>query len=335
MRCGQTHTGLRPTLVEGLVSTIIPVHNRPALLREAVASVLAQSYRPIEIIIVDDGSTDNTAESIAALAAEHLRIVRHLRIRNAGPGAAREAGRVIASGEFIQYLDSDDLLLPRKFELQVGGLRAHPECDVAYGRTRVYRVGEPPGNMSCKRTGERIETMFPSFLQSRWWDTSTPLYRREVTDLAGPWTELRSEEDWEYDCRIASKWGRLHYCDAFVSDSRIIFGYQLSAAGSSDPTKLADRATAHSLILEHALAARIPHETSEMQHFARKLFLLARQCGAAGLAEEARTLFGLSRHASGAEHSRGIDFVLYGMGARLVGWRAMGLLACYLDRFRP
>jgi len=321
-------------LVEGLVSTIIPVHNRPALLREAVASVLAQTYRPIEIVIVDDGSTDNTAQSIAALAAAHPSIVRHVRIPNAGPGTAREAGRVIANGEFIQYLDSDDLLLPCKFELQVGGLRAHPECDVAYGRTRLYAVGKPPGNMSCKRTGERIETMFPSFLQSRWWDTSTPLYRRKVTDLAGPWTELRSEEDWEYDCRIASKWGRLHYCDAFVSDSRIIFGYQLSAADSHDPEKLRDRAVAHRLILEHALVAGIPQETPEMQHFARELFLLARQCGGAGLAEEAQTLFGLARQASGTERSRGLDFLLYGTGARLVGWRAMGRLACHLDRFR-
>jgi glycosyltransferase involved in cell wall biosynthesis len=321
-------------LVEGLVSTIIPVHNRPLLLREAVASVLAQTYRPIEIVIVDDGSTDDTAQSIVALAAAYPSIVRHLRIPNRGPGAAREAGRVIADGEFIQYLDSDDLLLPRKFEQQVGGLRAHPECDVAYGRTRVYRVGEPPGNMSCKRTGERIGTMFPSFLQSRWWDTSTPLYRREVTDLAGPWTELRNEEDWEYDCRIASKWGRLHYCDAFVSDTRIIFGYQLSAGGSHDPDKLRSRARAHRLILEHALAARISHEISEMQHFARELFLLARQCGAAGLPDEARILFQLARQASGPKRSRGIDFVLYGAGARLVGWRAIGSLTCGLDRLR-
>ena len=61
-----------------------------------------------------------------------------------------------------------------------------------------------------------------------------------------------------------------------------------------------------------------------MQHFARELFLLARQCGAAGLAEEARTLFELARQASGTERGRGIDFLLYGAGARLVGWRAMG-----------
>src|SRR5215211_7754034 len=148
--------------VEGLVSTIIPVHNRPLLLRQAFESVLAQTYRPIEIIIVDDGSTDDTPQSIAALATRYSSIVRHLRIVNGGPGAAREAGRVVASGEFIQYLDSDDLLLPRKFELQIGGLRAHPECGVAYGKTHYYTRGHSPNGKAWKRTGELIETMFPS-----------------------------------------------------------------------------------------------------------------------------------------------------------------------------
>src|SRR5262245_10021714 len=220
-------------LVEGLVSTTIPVHNRPLLLREAVESVLAQTYRPIEIVIVDDGSTDDTAQSIAALAACYPSIVRHLRVPNGGPGASREAGRLIAKGEFIQYLDSDDLLLPRKFELQVGGLRANPECDVAYGRTRFYGAGEESGNMSWKRTGERIETMFPSFLQSRWWDTSTPLYRRKVIDRAGEWLRLRNEEDWEYDCRIASQGVRLHQCPEYVSDTRTHGGVMLSRCGHS------------------------------------------------------------------------------------------------------
>ena len=320
-------------MVEGLVSTIIPVHNRPALLREAVASVLAQTYRPIEVIIVDDGSTDATGREAEALAEVHLE-VRVIHRQNGGPGAAREAGRLAASGEFIQYLDSDDLLLPRKFEFQVSGLRQYGDCAVSYGKTRFYCHGDRPADVAWKRTGERISVMFPSFLQSRWWDTSTPLYRREVTDVAGPWINLRNEEDWEYDCRIASKGGRLQYCDVFVSDTRIHFGNQLSTVASTDPKKLRDMATAHRLILEHARAARIPHGTAEMQHFARELFLLARQCGAAGIAEEARSLFRLARQASGTQRSRGIDFLLYGAGARLLGWRAMGRLACRLDRLR-
>lgn len=320
-------------MVEGLVSTVIPVHNRPALLREAVASVLAQSYRPIEVIIVDDGSTDETGREAEALAEAHPE-VRAIHRENGGPGAAREMGRLAARGEFMQYLDSDCLLLPTKFELQVSGLRQCGDCAVSYGKTRGYTYGDRPTDVAWKRTGQQIPTMFPSFLQSRWWGTSTPLYRRSVTDPAGPWTELRNEEDWEYDCRIASQGVRLYYVNAFVSEERVTTGAHLSTGGTRDPEKLKDRATAHRLILEHAFAARIPHETSEMQHFVRELFLLARQCGAAGLAEEARTLFGLSRHASGAWHSRGIDFLLYGAGAWLVGWRAMGRLACHLDRFR-
>ena len=124
-------------LVEGLVSTIIPVHNRPALLREAVASVLAQTYRPVEIIIVDDGSTDETGREAEALAEAHSE-VRAIHRQNGGPGAARETGRLAARGEFIQYLDSDDLLLPTKFELQVAGLRQCGDCAVSYGKTRFY-----------------------------------------------------------------------------------------------------------------------------------------------------------------------------------------------------
>jgi glycosyltransferase involved in cell wall biosynthesis len=319
---------------EGLVSTIIPVFNRPALLREAAASVVAQTYRPIEIIIVDDGSTDGTTfESAKSLVAAHPSIVRLVRIANGGPGAAREAGRLIADGEFIQYLDSDDLLLPRKFELQVCGLRSHPECDVAYGKTRFYRAGDSPGNSPWKRTGEHIETMFPSFLQSRWWDTSTPLYRRRVTDRAGEWLSLRSEEDWEYDCRVASQGIRLLYCPEYVSDTRTHSGDMLSRQGHG-AVKLRNRAEAHRIIFAHAQRAGIDYDVPEMKHFARELFLLARQCGAGGLAGEARLLFELARMASGTERSRGIDFLLYGTAARLVGWCAMGRFTCRLDRLR-
>src|SRR5437660_1100924 len=110
-------------MITNLVSTIIPVYNRSAMLREAVGSVLAQTYRPIEIIIVNDGSTDETPQVCRRLAQANPSVVRVISRQNGGPGVAREAGRQLAMGEFIQYLDSDDLLHPLKFERQVAALR--------------------------------------------------------------------------------------------------------------------------------------------------------------------------------------------------------------------
>jgi hypothetical protein len=315
-----------------LVSTIVPVHNRPRLLAEAVASVLAQTYRPIEVLIVDDGSTDATPQVADRLARENPGVVRVFPIANAGPGAAREVGRRHALGAYLQYLDSDDLLAPTKFEIQVAALRARPECAAAYGITRAYRIGETPTHKPWKRTGERIEAMFPSFLAERWWDTSTPLYARAFTDRAGPWTTLRCEEDWEYDCRLASLGAPLAYSDAHVSVTRFHDGPMLSVQRDRRPV-LRDQARARAAILAHARAAGIEEDTPEMRHFARAAFLLARQCGAAGLPEDSRALFALARDASGAR-ARRLDFLGYRALAGGLGWRLAGRLACRLDALR-
>jgi glycosyltransferase involved in cell wall biosynthesis len=304
------------------------------LLKEAVASVMAQTYPHIEIIIVDDGSTDNTPLVADELSRQHPDRVKVIHQTNTGPGLAREAGRVRARGEFIQYLDSDDLLLPHKFELQVAGLDAHPECGVAYGKTRFYKRGDELTDVPWKRTGEIIPKMFPSFLESRWWGTSTPLYRRKLIDSAGPWTELCSEEDWEYDCRIATQDVSLHYTPDFVSEEREHEGERLSRQGSKQKSKLKDRAAAHALILEHAWQAGITSESSEMQHYARELFLLSRQCGASDLADETKQLFTLSRTASGATRGGRLDYKAYEILAELLGWTLLAKLACYSDRVR-
>ena len=307
----------------GLVTTIIPVFNRAAMLGEAVESVLAQTHRPIEVIVIDDGSTDDTAAVADALAARHAE-VRAVHQENRGVGLAREAGRLAAAGEFIQHLDSDDLLLPRKFELQVAGLRAQPECGASYGWTRV------DGAIS-KRTGERIETLFPAMLQSRWWDTPTPLWRASLIHTAGPWLDLRNEEDWEYDARIAAGGVRLHYVDDWVCEVRVSAGERLSRRGL-DPDALHDRAIAHARIYEHAKEAGITAGAPEMQHFARELFLLARQSGAAGLPGESRMLFDLARQASSDSNS--LQFRAYRAAAAILGWSNAGKLAALSDRLR-
>lgn len=321
-------------MTEGLVSTVIPVHNRAGMLREAVASVLAQTYRPIEIIIVDDGSTDDTARVSDELAQTNPQEVLVIRQSNTGPGLAREAGRVAAHGEFIQYLDSDDLLLPEKFEKQVAGLRAHPECGVSYGKTRYRHADGRAEAVAWKGSGANVETMFPSFLMSRWWDTPTPLYRASVCDEAGAWTDLRLEEDWEYDCRVASLGVRLHCCDEFVVEVRDHDEGRLCKGEAFDPTRMRERARSHTLILSHAMEAGIDRDSPEMEHFARELFLLSRQCGAAGLAGESKGLFELAREASGKARGNGWDFKLYGFLASIAGWTRLGKMACYSDTIR-
>lgn len=321
-------------LVNGLVSAIIPVYNRPVLLREAVDSVLAQSYRPIEIIIVDDGSTDATPAVAAAMRSTRPREIEVVRIANSGPGVAREAGRQRARGEFIQYLDSDDVLSPEKFEHQVSGLRHAENCSISYGQTHYVGSDGILSDRPWKRTGDVIKTLFPSILVSRWWGTSTPLYRRTLTDKGGPWTKLRHEEDWEYDCRLAQFAVRLHYCPNVVSTERSHDGPRLSNGGSTDARKLTDRATAHELILTHAKVAGISPAAAEMQHFARELFLLSRQCGAAGLRNESERLFRLARDASLPHRAAGLDFRVYEMAARAIGWTTVGQFASRLDEFR-
>jgi glycosyltransferase involved in cell wall biosynthesis len=316
----------------GLVTTILPVYNRAAMLRESAATVLGQTYRNLELLIVDDGSTDETGAVADSLAAAYPEIVRVIHQPNAGVGPAREAGRLAARGEFIQHLDSDDLLYPRKFELQVAGLQARPDCGASYGWTREHlpdgQLLKTPG----RRTGDRIETMFPAMLQSRFWQTTTPLYRASLIERAGAWLPLRNEEDWEYDARIAALGVRLHYCEDWVSEMRHHHRGRLSDLGLH-PDVLRDRARAHALILEHARRAGIGADVPEMKHYARELFLLARQCGDARLPDESKMLFLLARDASG-DRRNATQFRLYAAAARIFGWSLTGRIACLSDHLR-
>jgi hypothetical protein len=318
-------TFVRPSLV----SVVIPVYNRASMLREAVASALAQTYRPIEIVIVDDASTDETAAVADDMALQHDGIVRVIHQPNAGVGHAREAGRQAAEGEFIQYLDSDDRLLPRKLELQVAALRAHPECGIAYGLTRYIDSSGREVPCDWKHANQIQSAIFPSFLLARWWETVSPLYRRSVTDAAGPWTGLRLEEDWEYDCRVGALGVSLCYIGEIFGEHRDHPEGRLSRGAGDDPARLRDRACAHELIAAHARRAGVDPRSPEFRQFARELFHLGRQCGAAGLDDESRRLVALARSLSGAPDVRAYELL-----ARTLGWRRAGRAAAWLERHR-
>jgi glycosyltransferase involved in cell wall biosynthesis len=114
--------------VEGLVSVIIPTYNRAQLCKKAVESALFQTYRDIEVIVVDDGSTDDTREVISNLDSR----VHYLSQKNSGVSAARNLGMQSARGEFIAFLDSDDTWLPWKLKLQVNLLRTLPNAGMVW-----------------------------------------------------------------------------------------------------------------------------------------------------------------------------------------------------------
>lgn len=324
-------------VIDGLVSVVIPVFNRAAQLEEAVISVLAQDYRPIEIIIVDDGSTDLSTPAMAMqLATQNPDVVRVVRRDNGGPGLARETGRQLARGEFIQYLDSDDVLLAGKFTAQVAALRAAPDAHVCYGITRYRYADGSYENGAHKETGVEHAEMFPRFLNFRWWSTSTPLFRASICDRAGPWTDLRLEEDWEHDCRVAALGGRLAYVRLPVSETRDhAGGDRLSIGTALDPSRLRMRARAHTLVWGHARRAGLPQTAPrEVSLFARELFLLARQCGAAGLVQESADLVALAFEAAEGDDKVRRQLRVYRGVARLAGWPAAGRWSDRIDRVR-
>jgi len=110
------------------VSVIIPTFNRAPIVGDAIESVLRQRYSHVEIIVVDDGSTDDTRAFVTQFGAT----VRYVYQENAGVSAARNAGLRLATGEFIAFLDSDDSWVPWKIEAEVAALRVHPAAVVAW-----------------------------------------------------------------------------------------------------------------------------------------------------------------------------------------------------------
>jgi len=116
------------------VSIITPTFNRSGYLRQAIASVLAQTFTDFEIIIVDDGSTDDTSTAVASFGSEQI---VYLRQQNAGRSIARNRGLAEARGQYIAFLDDDDLYLPQKLAAQASHLDNHPEIGLVAGGSQI------------------------------------------------------------------------------------------------------------------------------------------------------------------------------------------------------
>ena len=121
-----------------LISCIVPVFNGERYLAEALDSILAQTYRPMEIIVVDDGSTDGTSRILARMKKS----IRVLRQDDRGPSAARNLGWRAASGDFVAFLDYDDLWHPEKLARQMARFEARPELEISVAHAQIFWVEE-------------------------------------------------------------------------------------------------------------------------------------------------------------------------------------------------
>jgi len=206
------------------VSCIIPTYNRVCKLGRAICSVRKQTVSVSELIVVDDGSTDGTYEFLRNLPSisTSARLVI-LRQDNRGPAAARNAGLRMATGQFVAFLDDDDIWLPRKIARQLIILAAHPNfallgcaSDTPFlpGRPRVFRIGEL------------------GLLFRNWFITSGVIARRDVLlELGGFPEDMRICEDYALWLKISTR----HHC-ALYNEVLVEYGHGKRGFGDSGLT---------------------------------------------------------------------------------------------------
>lgn len=190
------------------VSIVMPTYNRSAYLKEAIESVLAQTFQDWELFVMDDGSTDQT-EAIVRTYAQMDKRVCYLKQPNAGPCVARNTGLRHSTGKYVAFLDDDDRWLPNKLEMQVRVMESDLTIGFSYTRFQIYR-----------KVGNTLEQskLFPQSLAARFEDLmdnfiapSSVMFRREVFDQAGEFdTRYRKCDDFDFwlragqICKIAA-----------------------------------------------------------------------------------------------------------------------------------
>lgn len=212
-----------------LVSILIPVYNAGAFVAESIQSALAQTWPDKEIIVVDDGSTDNSLGILKSFESQGIEVIEQ---ENRGASAARNRALGKARGDFIQFLDADDLLAPNKIEVQMNRLSTEPLGRVASGAWgRFYDL---PQNTEFTPeavwagTGA-IESLITSWLGGGMMPCHSWLTPRAVADKAGLWDEtLWVNDDGEYFTRVLLNSTGVTFCE----DARVYYRSGLSQSWS-------------------------------------------------------------------------------------------------------
>lgn len=259
------------------VSVIIPTYNRAGLVPEAVASVLAQTYRDFELLVVDDGSTDGTREVLAAFGGE----IQVLRPHRGGVSAARNRGISAAQGEWLAFLDSDDLWLPEKLARQMALMAAQPRLLLSQTEETWVRRGvrvNPP--RSHRKEGGRI---FLRSLERCLVSPSAAVLHRSLFEAHGGFDEsLPAAED--YDLWLRLSW---RYEVGLLPEPLVIkrggHADQLSRQWGLDRYRLQSLLK---LLAEPDLPA--PYRDAARRTLARKCAIYAQGCEKRGKTAESR-----------------------------------------------
>jgi glycosyltransferase involved in cell wall biosynthesis len=196
-----------------LLSVVIPTWNRAHLVCEAVESALSQRTGQVEVIVVDDGSTDDTANILTRRFGSRIHLLRLPNRR--GVGAARNAGIRIANGELLAFLDSDDLWLPGKLDAELSVFERFPDADAVVSDSLCFVEGQADDDSRFARTGllaaARGEVRWVSECQWLWTNSrnavqmsSVIMRRKALAQIDGALfaEDLRSCEDWEFQMRL-------------------------------------------------------------------------------------------------------------------------------------
>lgn len=214
-----------------LVSILIPAYNAERWIKDTIQSALAQTWENIEVFVVDDGSTDNTAQIARKFESKSLKVISQ---KNGGPCYARNVAFTMCQGDFIQWLDSDDLLAPDKLSAQLSKHNNHGGDRILYssawGRF-FYRTSkakfEP--DILWQDMGTR-DFLVRSFTSDCWMQPSSWLVSRDLTERAGPWNEnLFLNDDGEYFCRVIAESSFVR----FVENARCYYRYGFPGCLSS------------------------------------------------------------------------------------------------------
>lgn len=195
-----------PTCMKGepLVSVIVPLFNREHLIGPTISSVLSQGYTHVELIVVDDGSTDGGPDVVREFAKldRRCRLIERGSAPHGAP-ACRNIGYENSKGDLIIFLDSDDLLASGAIEGRVDYLLSRPDCDFSVSQCLLFR--ETPGDCRIlwNRCDYSVENLSERFLdQDMPFQTTGPTWRRDAVRRLGPWLEcLSCWQDWEYHLR--------------------------------------------------------------------------------------------------------------------------------------